>query len=220
MTDLADLRQRAATTALSRKQMADALSERAGKIDAVNTDEDADLVGRLGRQAKALLEDSEEERKGYTRLLDNAKTGIMGEYKPAITSLTDTVQHLKGLLDEARRKEQARLDAEREERERALENAIAEGRHAEADAILEEQLTPLPEKAYMPAGTGTGGRWRAEVTDLTAFIRWATELGVVGEYFLPDMKMLTAMASARKAPSTIPGVVFEKVEWVTVGRRA
>ena len=218
MTDLNDLLQQAAQTALSRKQMADSLFEQAGKIGAVNTDEDADLVGRLARRVKALLADIDEERKSYTRVLDNTKTSIMAEYKPAVTLLTDSESHLKGVLDEARRKEQARLDAEREARERALESAIADGRHADADAIIEEQLTPQPERAYMPPGTGTGGRWRAEVTDLQAFIRWATELGVVGEYFLPDMKMLTAMASARKAESRIPGVVFKKDEWVTVGR--
>ena len=58
MTDyLSTLRTQAASTALARKQTADSLFEQAGKIDVVNTDEDADLVGRLLTRVKRLLAD-------------------------------------------------------------------------------------------------------------------------------------------------------------------
>ena len=172
--DLSTLRTQAASTALARKQTADALFDKAGNIDVVETDEDADRVGRLLTSVKRLLADIDEERKGYTRLLDNSKSAIVAEYKPAIEVLTDSEQHLKGLLDEQRRKEQARLDEEAAEREAAVMRALERGDTQAVDAALEEQLaSPARDKAYMPAGTSVTRHLKVEVEDFKALVEFA-----------------------------------------------
>ena len=208
-TDLSSLRTQAAATALARKQTADALFEQAGKIDVVETDEDADRVGRLARRVKALLADIDEERKGYTRVLDLTKQGIMATYKPAIDVLTDSESHLKGVLDAARRVEQARLDQEAAEREAALQSAIADGDSRAVDAALEAQLTsPARDKAYMPAGTSVTRHLKVSVEDQQALLAF-----VLSDYatfhllltpYLPAIRDLAR--EALKEGRQVPGV--------------
>ena len=219
--DLSSLRTQAAATAAARKQTADALFEQAGKIDVVETDEDADRVGRLARRVKSLLADIDEERKGYTRVLDLTKQGIMATYKPAIEVLTDSESHLKGVLEAARRVEQARLDQEAAEREAALQSAIADGDSRAVDAALEEQLSsPARDKAYMPAGTSVTRHLVVEVTDLYALVQFATaDWRLRDSLLLPNLPAIRGLArEAVKHGWVIPGVKAEYQEGVGVGR--
>lgn len=205
MPNLSLLRTEAATTAAARKLAAAALFDQAGKIDVAETDEDADRVGRLLRRAKRLLADIDEERKGYTRLLDGAKSAIVAEYKPAIELLTDSESHLKGILDAQRRAQQIILDAEAEERMTALERAISDGDSQAVDAALEEQLaSPARDKAYMPAGTSVTRHIKVEVTDKQQLAD-AIAAGIL-PLAVFEVNMTALRALGRIVGDTLPGV--------------
>ena len=145
----------------------------------------------------------------------------MAEYKPAIEVLTDSEQHLKALLDEQRRKEQARLDEEAAEREAAVLRALERGDTQAVDAALEEQLaSPARDKAYMPAGTSVTKHLKVEVEDK------GTLLNLVARGDLPyaifDVNMTALRAAVREALKdgfAIPGVKADYVEGVGASAR-
>lgn len=197
----------------------EALDEQAGKFGTLTTDEEVDAAGRLAVKVKTELEALNNERLRITRPIDAHKAAIIDAVRPLTSRLEEIDQHLKGALDEQRRAEQARLDGEAAAKEAAFQRALSNGDHAAAQAAIEEQLaSPARDKAYMPAGTGTGGRWYALVVDFEAFVAWcAAEKELV--YLLPNGSALNAIASATKGPSLIPGVSFKKKEWVTVGAK-
>lgn len=196
----------------------DELLKRAGEFGTLTTMEEIEAAGRLVTRVTAELNALTEERLTLTRPVDAHKTAIMGLVKPLLTKMEEARDHLKGSLDEYRRAEQARLDAEAAEREAALRRALLDGDTAAIDSALEAQLaSPARDRAWMPRGTGSGGRWYAEVTDLKALVQAAAVDDTLLKFLVPYMSLLHAEASRTKGQSTIPGVSFKKEEWATAG---
>jgi hypothetical protein len=110
----------------------------------------------------------------------------------------------------ARREEEARRAAETE-RLATAEALDKAGRKEEAEAALTAPVmvpTAPVEEAPRTEGVSVVTRWRAEVADMAAFVRWiAANPGYV-ELVKPDSAKLNALARSTHGKLAVPGVRF------------
>lgn len=126
-----------------------------------------------------------------------------------------TSAHRRKEEDERRAKEAALRKAEFEKAEEArlaeAEQLEKMGRTTEAEAVINEpvrqpivSVAPTLPKSEVRYTT----TWGAEVTDLWALIRWASESEDRKAHLAGNMTSLNAAARASKSESHIPGVEF------------
>lgn len=181
---------------------------------------------------KTKQKELDEQRKGYTRPLDDKKKEIMALFKPAEDLLKDAETVLKSALGDWQEKERQRLalerkaqqeelarqqreaaEAERKAREAAAqarregdeEKAIELGQEANAQAAQIEVLQFAPPVVAEPqkiAGVSGRQEWDFEITDAAKIPR---------EYLMIDETKIRRVVKALGSEANIPGVrAFQK----------
>ena len=192
-----------------------ALVERAGEMDVV--DQDTNLAASAALVDVKTLRVRLEER--ATEMRREVERTITREAKPYIELLKGAEQHLNGISLTWEKEQRDRARAEEEARQEALETAIAEGRHDDAQAALEAQLQPV-ERPWRAPGTSLRDTWHAEVTDDLLLAAWAfSDSERLRRFYTPNESALNAAARETKGPSTIPGVRFYSETGRAVGVR-
>lgn len=183
----------------------------------VTTDEqDAALDGLMDDLRKA-RKDADIERAAEKRPHDDAAKAVQTKWKPLLDRCDLAVAEIKKLLtpyrdakqkakDEAARKARDEAEARETAAREALQNSddLQERFEAEQNLKAAAKLTAAANKIDRSA-TGLRTRYRAEVTDFTAFSRWAW-IRRRSEYeaFLTDL----AERESRNGPVEIPGIII------------
>lgn len=193
----------------------------------------AENVGRI----KGFQHELDQHRRALTRPLDESKAGIMALFKPFATRLEEAEAAIKkGMADWHAAEQRARAEQERIAREEAAAEAArlaAEARAAEAagdidtaiDRTFDAELAAIPAPVEAPtqvAGISHRVTWKAEITDLWAFVRWCSEdTNRITEYLSPNMAGLNAAARVQQEALSdlMPGVRAYSETVVAAGRR-
>ena len=191
-----------------------ALVERVGEIQVVDAASNQMASATL-RDIKGMREAIEKRVTDLRRPHMKAADAISREAKPYLEQLKDGEQHLRGVVT-SYMVEQARMVKEEEEA-REVRLALAETAE-EVDEALVALATPV-ERDWRPAGVSLQTRWKAEVTDMDALVRWAASQDGDSTFLLPNESALAAHARAVKGPSPIPGVRYYSESAVAASAR-
>jgi len=181
-------------------------------IEQVGTMEVTDNASNLTasevlRDLKGLRERLQKRVTDLRRPLREAADAISEEARPFIEDLLAGEQHLNGQSLRWEKEQRDLARAEEAAREAALVAAIVEGRHEDAQQALEAQLVPV-ERPWRAPGTSLRETWKAEITDLRAYVAWAAPRMHEDRWLLPNYQLLDKEASMVKGESSIPGVKF------------
>lgn len=178
----------------------------------VETDEQARGVAELLRGLKTKATELEERRFAITRPMDEAKSRIMGEFRPALEALADAERRAKAKLlrfqneaAERQRAAQRQAEAEAEEaRQRAAEAEAEAEKLADAGAPVEEVIAAL-DRAQAASGTAAVAEVSAIVTasapattkvsGVATRRTWKVKVDANGEPMI-DLRALIAAAAA------------------------
>lgn len=182
----------------------------------VETDEQEAQLDALMDDMRKAGKDANAERAAEKKPHDDAAKAVQAKWKPLIDRCDMGVAEIKRLLTPYRTAKQAKADAEAEaaRQEAAARHAAAqsalqsddlEQRFAgEADLAAAKKLEVVANKIGR-APTGLRTNYRAEVTDMTAFARWAwANRRSEVEAFFTDL----AAQEARRGPVQIPGLII------------
>lgn len=196
----------------------------------ITTDVEYGQSGELLKQIKAHQKELDLVRRSMTRPIDDAKSRVMGFFKPATERLEKAEAAIKNAMiafnrkrEQERREAQARIDeAARKERERLakLAEKQRESGKQERAAVTEQRAANVQPvevaDAAPPKVEGVAMRttWKAEVRDLAALVRSvaAGEHGI--ELLQPNMQVLNVLARAQKEELSIPGVAAVSEEGI------
>jgi hypothetical protein len=191
-----------------------------------STPDESDAIGRALVEVNARIAAIQEQRLAITRKLDAAKADMIAMEREQTAPLMEAKAYLVGLIEEWNAQEALRLEderAEREQREADLEaaaiRAMEEGRLDDAGEAMSAIAEFVPEpKAYRPAGTSERTLWKAEVTDMAAFLAWVIEHE---EFSLIEVKQaaIDRYASMVKKESDQEGLRFYTVKSIGATRR-
>jgi len=177
----------------------------------------AELLQTIKAQQKQM----ESLRKSVTRPLDEAKTRVLGLFKPATDRLSKAELTIKNAMltfsrdrerqrQEAQEKLRQREEAERERLRKQAEAAREKGKETRAETLEQraENVPTLEVTAPAPAAPGITTRvtWRAEVTDLAALVKAVADGSQATALLAPNMTLLNNLARAMKGDLDIPGV--------------
>lgn len=139
---------------------------------------------------------------------DAAKKALLDAEKSLLGPATEAETIIKGKL--------ATFASEEEARRKAAAELAAK---AVSDAPAMAAVLPFSSGPVKVAGVSFRETWRAEVTDLGAFLVWvAADLKNRSGYVLPNPDALGAWAKATKGAFPIPGVEAVSENIVAAGR--
>ena len=212
---------------------AERLASEASDIALAMTIDSADMLRHIAAdELKAITarrKQIDELRLSLTRPLDDSKARIMTLFRAPTERLLEAEEALKrGMLtyhktEQRRIADEARRQAENEERERvaslhAAQKAAQEAGDEEAAENAHEEIeaasvAPRALATQMPKAHGISTRenWKSEITDFAALVIAAGRAAEVGDmtmlaYLIPDTTAINRIARALKAQTRIPGV--------------
>lgn len=211
----------------------DALVQRANAL-AVTTQEEYESAGEFGRGVAALEKRIKEHYAGPKKAANDAHKAIVAAERELLEPVSkakrvvgDKMSAFTLEQERLRRQEEERLRREEEERRAAekaaederLERAAAleaEGKTAEAEAVLETPereapRAPVAPPRELPKASGVAGRkvYKARVRDRAALLRAVVEGKVPDTVVKVDEAALNRLAAAMKTEeSPYPGVEF------------
>lgn len=183
-------------------------------------------MNKLGARVKEL----EKLRKAITKPIDDAKKKVMDLFKPAVARYTegiDIIKHgIKEYVDEEERKAaQLRIEAEkkaaeqRAELEAKAQAADAAGAADVAEAMRESAAMlvadPAVQKPAKVAGMSTRKVWKATVTDLSAFLKYAAEHPEIQGCVEVNAAAIARFITATGGTASIPGVEAHQETQIT-----
>lgn len=178
----------------------------------VETDEQARSVAELLRALKSKATELEDRRFAITRPMDEAKTRIMDEFRPALEALAEAERRAKAKIvrfqneaAERQRAAQRQAEAEAEEARRLAASAEAEAEKlADEGAPVEEVIAAL-DRAQNASGTAAvaevsaivtaSAPVMAKVSGVSTRKTWTLATGPDGEPKI-DIRALIAAAAA------------------------
>lgn len=139
------------------------------------------------------------------------------------------LQRQKKERDEAaRRAHEEAMEKERAARAEKVETLIAQGDTQAAERVIAEPvrvLAPTPKVEDVPkvAGISTKEQWKAEVTDLCAFLRWLgsgsdEEITAKSHLISVEQSELNKLAAANRQLLNVPGVRAFTVDSIRAGK--
>lgn len=185
----------------------------------VTTDEQEAALDDLLDQMRQARKDADAERIAEKRPHDDAAKAVQVKWLPLLRRCEIGADEIKRLLtpyreqkqrekDEAARQARAEADAHQKAAEDALRSGdMGQKLAGEADLAAAKKLAVVANKLDR-APTGLRTAYRAEVTDMTAFARWAwANRRAEVEAFFTDL----ATQEARRGPVEIPGLIIHTV---------
>lgn len=181
----------------------------------VETDEQEATLDGLLDDLRQVKKDANAERVAEKKPHDDAAAAVQARWKPLIERCEMAQKAIEALLTPYRLSKQrdkeaeaARLRAEAQATQEAAQAALRQSDDLEARFAAEgtlkqaKKLTAAANKAdRAPTGLRTG--YRAEITDMTAFARWAwSDRRSEVEAFFAEL----AAREARHGPRIIPGL--------------
>lgn len=178
-------------------------------------EQEAQLDSLLDDLRKA-RKDADAERAAEKKPHDDAGKAVQAKWLPLLQRCDMGADEIKRLLTPYRQaKQRAKDEAARKAREEAeakqaaAQAALRQSDDLEARFAAEEKLKQAGKLAAVAnkidrSATGLRTSYRAEVTDMTAFSRWAwTHRRAEYEAFLNDL----AEREGRRGPVSIPGII-------------
>lgn len=183
---------------------------------AITTDEQEAHLAELLDTARQTKRDADAERAAEKRPHDEAAKAVQAKWKPLLDRCDAAVDEIKDILTPYREaKQRAKDEAARKAREEAAAKlAAAQEARQQADSLEARFATDatIKEAGKLAAAanridreaTGLRTTYRTEVTDMTAFARWAWERRREEyEAFLTGL----AEREGRRGPVPIPGII-------------
>lgn len=205
-----DVHATAATTSLTRR--AAEIHARSQEIAITNAEHYVEAGEQL-KAIKGITKQLDDERKGMTRPLDEAKQRIMDFFNPSLRLLTAAEGNIKSVMlrfqkdeEERQRIEAAKAEeTARKEREKLEERAAkheAAGRTEKAEALKEVAASTVaapvaPPQAVKVAGVATREIWKYEIQNAASVPR---------DYLMVDEKKIAGVVRAMKGDTKIPGI--------------
>jgi len=198
-------------------------------LDQKTMDEAAELLTAI-KQLRAEIDSSCDPVREATHKAWKAAVRQQKDLHEPLATAESTLKESVATFVEAeeRRAERERLAAEaaatEESDEDRLERAMAlesQGRHEEAERVLEEPATPAPppKPVAKTKGVSTRKTWVGEITDLGLVVRAISEGKAPTSLVQVNPAGVSAFARSMKAEARVPGLrVYEKTG-VAVGGR-
>lgn len=198
------------------------------KLTVIETAEQAEEATQYGRTFQNGLKEMEVFFKGIKSQIDDIKKPVLQAEKDDTGPLNQEKARLGGLLtayQAAQRRireeeeRQARIAAEKQAEEEALQRAIelaAAGEDEAAEAVLEEPIIAapvvIPASAPKPVGSVARLNYRAEVTDLMKLVKAVAAGTVPLMAIVANEQFLNNQARTFKEGLSYPGVEVKKSE--------